>query len=78
MASVPHKLSHRSVLKRGHLCKLYDLQEGSTGFGDQPYTKSLPEQVNNLNTGQFAIQHQRLLSSLKEIITLLRWAVLER
>lgn len=78
MASVPHELGHRSVLKRGYLCKLYDLQEGSTRFGGQPYTKSLPEQVNNLNTGQFVIQHQQLLLSLKEIITLLPWAVLER
>ena len=70
MARVPTELAHRPVLKEC-LCNLYDLQEGSIGCGDQPYTKSVPEQDNELNTGQFAIQHQQLLSSLREIITLL-------
>lgn len=71
MARAPAELAPRPVVKRECLCKLYDLQEGSAGFRDQPYTKFVPERDNELNTGRFAIQHERVLSSLREIITLL-------
>lgn len=44
---------------------------GQHWFRDQPYAKSVPEKDNELNAGQFAVQHWWLLSSLREIITLL-------
>lgn len=48
------------------------IYEGSTGFRDQPNTKSVPKQdYQQVLPGQFTIQHQGLLLSLGQIITLL-------